>query len=496
VQVRRAEALAHAGRGAAAADVYLDAAKAAEGEEAVELTRRAAEQLLLAGHLERGKNTINQVLATLGEHTTRDGYPAVLSTATSRALVRLRGLKHTVRDEAQLSSEELSRLDAFWTVACSLGVIDPLCGIDYQSRHLLLALRAGEPRRLLRAITLEASYVAISGADSEPRTTPLLVVADELVRRTGDEAARALLELCKGIVAHLQGRALTALTNMENALATLAERRYGAIWETLTAQRFVIASLFFLGRMRRLSEYVDPLLAQAEGTGNLYATMCFRTAYSCGAWLARDDVAEVQRQIARAREEWTTPGFQLCHCNILITETYLDLYTQDVDRAFHRLQERWRAIQAARFLRVGLLRVQLRQLMASVSVALASDRLAHGQRAEARELARHASRWIKPLRADVLGRAAPLADLADAAVQHVTGNRDGSRALLESAIAGFDREHMSLYSAAARTRLGQLLGGSHGAELTELASREFEREGVVEPACLIDMFAPGFHAEL
>jgi hypothetical protein len=474
--------------------VYLEAAKTAPADDAIELTRRAAEQLLLAGHLERGKSTIGQVLNALGARTTQTGYSAMLSVAVSRTVVRVRGLGHTVRAEADIPRERLRRLDAFWTVACSLGVIDPLCGVEFQSKHLLLALQAGEPRRLLRALSVEASYAAISGAASQARTTALLRVADELAQRTDDESAHALLQLCKGVVAHLQGRALDALTDLEDALGTLTKRPFGAIWETMTAQRFVIASLFFLGRMRRLSEYVEPLLAQAEGSGNLYATMCFSTAYSSCSWLARDDVAEVRKQTSRAREEWKAPGFQLCDCNILMSETYEALYTLDVERCYHRMQERWRDVQASRLLRLGVLRVQLLQLRASAALALANLQLARGQTSHARRLAHDAQAWIAPLCHDPMGRAAPFNHLAHAAVEHLTGRSDVARALLERAIQGFDREHMSLFSAAARARLGQLLDGPAGADLAEAAQRDFQREGVVNPGRLIAMFAPGFPA--
>ncbi|HEX7670065.1 MAG TPA: AAA family ATPase, partial [Polyangiaceae bacterium] len=62
LHVRRAEALAYAGKGPAAADVYLAIAAESEPTAALELRRRAAEQLLLSGHLDRGLPVIEQVL--------------------------------------------------------------------------------------------------------------------------------------------------------------------------------------------------------------------------------------------------------------------------------------------------------------------------------------------------------------------------------------------------------------------------------------------------
>ncbi|HWZ89493.1 MAG TPA: protein kinase, partial [Polyangiaceae bacterium] len=136
LQVRRAEALAYAGRGIAAADVYLTVARGAPAVERIELQRRGAEQLLLAGELERGLDVIQQVLEQIKMRPLRRGMRALLSIAAGRAQVRARGLRHRVRDESQVAPADLARLDASWTISCSLSLIDPVCGADFQNEHL------------------------------------------------------------------------------------------------------------------------------------------------------------------------------------------------------------------------------------------------------------------------------------------------------------------------------------------------------------------------
>jgi hypothetical protein len=51
---------------------------------------------------------------------------------------------------------------------------------------------------------------------------------------------------------------------------------------------------------------------------------------------------------------------------------------------------------------------------------------------------------------------------------------------------------MRLYAAAARARLGELLGGYEGAALVQQGTSAFMAEGVVKVSSMLDLLAPGF----
>jgi len=85
-----------------------------------------------------------------------------------------------------------------------------------------------------------------------------------------------------------------------------------------------------------------------------------------------------------------------------------------------------------------------------------------------------------------------MAQLIRAAVAHQRG--DASRALqrLSEAEAGFEKLDMRLFLQACRYRRGELDGGDDGKRLTEVAAAWMSSEGIVNPAKMVRMLAPGF----
>ncbi|WP_438009359.1 hypothetical protein WME89_12165 [Sorangium sp. So ce321] len=67
-----------------------------------------------------------------------------------------------------------------------------------------------------------------------------------------------------------------------------------------------------------------------------------------------------------------------------------------------------------------------------------------------------------------------------------------ARAHLEAAIAGFDEREIALSAAAARGRLGQVLGGDEGRALVLEPDCAMTRLGASRPDRMTSRFAPGF----
>jgi hypothetical protein len=415
----------------------------------------------------------------------------LLSVAGGRLAIRARGFRHRARHERDVPRRVRARIDASWTLACSLSTIDLLRGAEYQTRHLLLALGAGEPRRLLRALTLEVSYAAMPGAGSEKRTERLLTLASRLAGEHQDATADGLLCLTKGIAAYLHARNEQALSHCEEALSIFTRRCTGAVWETVTAHRFSIASAFFLGRFEWLSEKVPPLSAEAEDSGNVYAAMCFRAAYSTVAWLSPDRADEAHRLLARTRQQWRAKTFQLSHYNIVVGETLHDLYVGNAVGALERLTREWKAIEQAMMMSVAILRVQLFHFRAAAAAAAAEIHESRGDRSTARALRAEARFYASKFRQDPILRARPLAALVEAQVDLAEGKTERAVSNLRKAELAFDEQGLSLYAAATRITLGGALGGGTGSALVASGTAAFSREGVKDVPRMVAALGTG-----
>jgi hypothetical protein len=86
VAVALADALANGGQGRLAAEAYQSAAELATDRlRSIELRRRAAEELLRSGHLDRGFEVLREVLTDLGM-----SYPTSTRSAIAQTLGNLR----------------------------------------------------------------------------------------------------------------------------------------------------------------------------------------------------------------------------------------------------------------------------------------------------------------------------------------------------------------------------------------------------------------------
>ncbi len=477
-----AEALVNAGRPAEAAQAYLEVAQDTSSSHSLDFRRRAAEQLLLGGHIEEGLELMRSVLAAVGYTLPAGPRRALMSLLFKRVQIRLRGLNFIERQASEIPEADLFRIDLCWAVAAGLGAVDLIRGADFQSRHLLLALRAGEPYRVARAIAFEATQTASRGGRAKKAALQIAQKAEELAQRVGHPHAIGLSIWASGVAAYLIGNWKQAAQVCERAAEVLRDRCTGVTWELTMAHRFMLSALLYLGELAEVSRRVPTLLSASVEQGNLSAATDLRTRMNL-IWLAADNPNQAREEVIEALQAWPHEGFHLQHYSSILALAQIEIYTGDTEVAWRHIQGQWKALERSMLLRIQVLRIEAMHLLARTALATSSrntDRLRIAQKLS-RRIAREHMPW-----------ADSFVSLLEAGIAKQRGDTSKCSRLLSEAIAAFDLADMALYAAAARRRLGEVLGGERGQTLTNDADVWMRQQKVKNPATMTRMLAPGF----
>jgi serine/threonine protein kinase/tetratricopeptide (TPR) repeat protein len=479
-----ADALVNAGRPAEAANAYLDVAQLTSAGHSLDFKRRAAQQLLMGGHIEEGLELIRSVLAAVGFTLPAGPKRALLSLLLKRIQIRLRGFNFTERDASQIPEADLVRIDTCWAVAAGLAAVDLIRGADFQSRHLLLALRAGEPFRVARAIAFEAAQAASRGGPAQERAAQIARRAEELSQKVGHPQAIGLSIWASGVGAYLVGNWKQAAEGCERAAEVLRDRCTGVAWELTMAHRFMLSSLLYLGELAEVSRRVPSLLSAALEQGNVFAATDLRTRLNL-VWLAADDPDTARAEVIEALKAWPHENFHLQHYSSLLALTQIELYTGDVEVAWRHIEGQWPALEDSMLLRIQVLRIEARHLLARAALATATTKVG-------RDRLRIAEKLARKIEKENMSWAKPFATLVRAAIAHQRGESAQAPTLLAEAIQGFENADMALYAAAARRRLGERLGDDRGRQLISEADAWMVNQRIKNPESMIHMLAPGF----
>jgi serine/threonine protein kinase/tetratricopeptide (TPR) repeat protein len=477
-----ADALVNAGRPAEAAQAYLEVAELTSARHSLEFKRRAAQQLLMGGHINEGLELIRSVLAAVGLSYPASPRSALLSLLLKRLQVRLRGLKFTERDEGQIPEFDLVRLDTCFAVAAGLGSVDLIRGADFQSRHLLLALRAGEPFRVARALAFEAAWTAARGGVE--RSEQIAKQAEELALKVSNPYAIALSTWANGVGAYLRGDWVRAAEVCGMAAEVFRDRCTGTTWELTIANRYRLSALMHMGELAEVSRQVPSLLSAALEQGNLFAAMDLRTRLNV-IWLAADQPDRARAEVLEALKSWPQEGFHLQHYISLHALVQIEIYTGDIEVAHKHVEGQWQALENSQLFRTPGVGLEAMQLRGRAILAIGA---AHRDDGKLRLVEKMALRMEKVN----MSWSKPYATLLRAALAQQRNDDEKAVRLLSEAVQIFESAGMRLYAAAARRRLGEKLGGERGQQLIMEADAWMTEQKIKNPEALVRMLAPGF----
>jgi eukaryotic-like serine/threonine-protein kinase len=480
------DALANAGRGPESAQAYFTATATANAAEAFELQRRATMQLLISGHVDEGIEALRKVLRPMGMTLPTTPRRALASLLMRRALLRLRGLSFRSRDESQVSAEHLTRIDLCWTAVAGLSIIDPILGADFQTRGFLLALRAGEPYRIARAIAMEAAHVSTAGGPGVRRFEQLLRIAEPLADRVGQPHARAMTTLARALSLLMLGEWRSACLWFERAEDLFRNQCTGTAWELDTVHNLSLWGLLHMGDLNAVRQRWPVLIKEARERGDLYAETTLNTYYMTMLKLADQADQEPERELDMLMKRWTQRGFHVQHSTAFRARFHLLLYRGDTTAAWKLVQSVWPLYEKSMLLRLQMIRIEMYEVYARSTLALAATA------PNFQPLLRRAERDVKRLEREQRPWSSAYARFLRAAIALRRGQRSQSSELLRESASRFDACDMRLNAAIARRCLGEMIGGAGGNSLIAQADAWMSAQGIQDPVRWAAMYAPGF----
>jgi eukaryotic-like serine/threonine-protein kinase len=297
LRIRRADSLANAGRGFESGREYQRAADGAVPSDVVTLQCKAGYQYFVSGHIDEGRKAFKLVLDHFGMKLPETRRRALLSLLWRRVRLQLRGMAFDERPEPEVRRSDLDRVDVFWSVAAGMTIADPIRGADFQTYDLILALRAGEPYRIARALAWDAAHVSMLGVRLRKRVMRQLEAAEALAARVDRPHALGMTLMSRGVVAYFHGDFTECQRCTEAAVTIFRDRCTGTSWELETCNAFALWPLYFRGEYAALTRRFARLIGEVRERGARLAEADLTTFGGPFVWLAADDPEGASRAV-------------------------------------------------------------------------------------------------------------------------------------------------------------------------------------------------------
>lgn len=481
--VKLGQAQSSLGRGNEAAEAFIRAAVLAEPIQGIELRRRAGEQLLRAGQLERGLGLLYEVLADLDVRPPRSEFGLNLSLGWLTLRNWLRGNRYEVSDEP-LEEIDAIRIDTCWSAANLLGTIDVKRGALFQMLNLRQSLDSGDPVRISRTLALQS--VHLSGrASTRGQAAEVLDEAMDLAQEVDDVfVAEAFVDFSRGMVEYMSGEMREAQRWFAEVGGRLAGRRSEFVWELGLIRLYELYTLYFLGEIEEYVARVPRMLEETRRRDDLLGW----TAVSI--WdhlrhLVADDPDTAEEVLEDATHAWTSSAWHVQHYWALQAFVRIALYRGEPESGLERIEALWGEARRGFLLHYDLTRCIAFDFRARARLATA-DRNPE-RRAE---MLRLVGKDIRELDKMSMDFARGPTTLLKAQRAHLVGDEARRDELLARAEAQYSSGGAEAAVAAVRMRLGEALGPRRGGDLQKRSLDWARRKGIVDPRRFLSIIAP------
>jgi len=479
---RFAEILQMAGRCDESARAYLEAVDGAPADQKLEFQRAAAQQMLGAGRLDEGAETLRGVLAAVGMRAPRSQIVAVFWLLVYRVWLAVIGLRFKERRPEEVSREDRLRIEALHTVSMGFSIVNVILAACMQTRHLIEALRRGDRFQVMRATSLEAAHIAAMGKPQGKQELQLIEIARGLAERDGSLEATTHFAGAWGVGLFQRGRWKESHELLERGYKANLYSNAGFS----NIRLFDLYAGFFLGKIEENVHRVQRLFADAEDRKDRYTTVNLGTSVAIHGWLAADNPEAARRGVEGALAQWPRTGFHVQHWQAMVYSPDIDLYEGNAAGVYERFMEKMPKLKKSFLLHSGFIRAYTRFAQGRFAIASLAARpeMRLVRVGEALRLARQLDTECDPW-------TGALASIVRACAENAAGNRDAAIAALRSAVEQTEATDTLAYAMPVRFRLGELLGGAEGDEMVKAALQEMATQGVRTPERWASFYLPG-----
>ena len=369
--------LTDAGRYPEAAREYLSVAEGVDGDDKIDLIRRAADNLLRSGYVKEGLARLTEVMSNVGVELPRSHTGVLWSIFTKRVRLATGGLRYKPRDEKDIPAGDLARLDTLFAAATSLVMIDHLRGSAAQAQHLLWALRLGEPTRVCKALSTEVAYLGVQGGRSMRRAES--VAADMVERATelGDPYLLAGGRIALGTSLFFSGRFPEAADAFR-----AAERHFsdvvGKWWERNTAQFFLCLAQLNMGDFNAFVPTVQRALEQAEQRNDAYVKYLYQCHPNVWCAMHGDTVPDAEQILETVLDGWPEGEHYQAHYTVMVSKVMCRLYLGDGEAAAKLLDESMSMLRALMIPRLPFIMGEVNKLRGRAALIRGDYKTARG----------------------------------------------------------------------------------------------------------------------
>jgi hypothetical protein len=474
--LKAAQASANCGRGPEAAQLYLRAAQDAEPADVPTFERMAALQWARCGHVLDAVAILRRALHKVGIRWPRTVLGTLVALAWRRLWIRVRGLRYALQPGAA-DPALLDKLDALYPAYTAFGTFDYMRGAYFAARALPLALRAGEPTRLVTALSGEAVYrVVLDGQRAAPAVSRIQFDVRSIADGSGDAYSRGSIGLANCLVAYWDGRWEQVVEPALEAEQIFRNDVGNGYWEANLVRSVRYTVQKHAGQFREMERELTAAVLEARTKRDLYALLDLVRTVACMR-LARDEtdaLPAAQAEVKRVRSEY--PALSLSYL-MMSLDVSAALYAGDPIEARAQVARHWRECRRIGLHRSPLVRLMMLGMRMDCAIAEA-ERAASARAAELRTLARRIER-------EPVAWAAALAADARATSSALEGDRAGARYELAWGCEHYRAHGMHATCAGAQLRVGRLLGQPEGDALAAEGSERLSAMSIANPVRFI-----------